>query len=58
MAEKIQKKKRSRQYNFKKKGCDQARGINIGEAFQHWRDLKEREGLKTDSEVALFLLNT
>uniref|UniRef100_A0A672MRU7 Uncharacterized protein n=1 Tax=Sinocyclocheilus grahami TaxID=75366 RepID=A0A672MRU7_SINGR len=44
----------------KKKGYDQARGrtrINIGAAIQQWRELKEREGLESDAEVALFLLD-
>uniref|UniRef100_A0A8C1WFA9 Uncharacterized protein n=1 Tax=Cyprinus carpio TaxID=7962 RepID=A0A8C1WFA9_CYPCA len=43
-----------------KKGYDQARGrtrVNIGEAFQRWTELKEREGLELDAEVALFLLD-
>uniref|UniRef100_A0A671Q8S0 Uncharacterized protein n=1 Tax=Sinocyclocheilus anshuiensis TaxID=1608454 RepID=A0A671Q8S0_9TELE len=46
--------------NIKKKGYDQARGRtreNIGAAFQRWRELKEREGLESDGEVALFLLD-
>uniref|UniRef100_A0A8C1GD09 Uncharacterized protein n=1 Tax=Cyprinus carpio TaxID=7962 RepID=A0A8C1GD09_CYPCA len=43
-----------------KKGYDKARSrtrVNIESAFQHWRELKEREGLRLDAEVALFLLN-
>uniref|UniRef100_A0A4W6FWU0 Uncharacterized protein n=1 Tax=Lates calcarifer TaxID=8187 RepID=A0A4W6FWU0_LATCA len=39
---------------------DKARGktrVNLGAAFQRWRDLRERKGLKTDEEVALFLLD-
>uniref|UniRef100_A0A673JXV6 Uncharacterized protein n=1 Tax=Sinocyclocheilus rhinocerous TaxID=307959 RepID=A0A673JXV6_9TELE len=39
---------------------DHARGrtrINIGAAFQWWRELKEREGLESDAKVALFLLD-
>uniref|UniRef100_A0A671RMY3 Uncharacterized protein n=1 Tax=Sinocyclocheilus anshuiensis TaxID=1608454 RepID=A0A671RMY3_9TELE len=31
--------------------------VNIGSAFQHWSELKEREGLRSDAEVALFLLD-
>ncbi len=31
--------------------------VNIGSAFQRWRELKEREGLRSDAEVALFLLD-
>uniref|UniRef100_A0A672Q0Z3 Uncharacterized protein n=1 Tax=Sinocyclocheilus grahami TaxID=75366 RepID=A0A672Q0Z3_SINGR len=41
------------------KGYNQKRGrtrVNIGAAFQRWRELKEREGLESDAEVALFLL--
>uniref|UniRef100_A0A671K7B6 Uncharacterized protein n=1 Tax=Sinocyclocheilus anshuiensis TaxID=1608454 RepID=A0A671K7B6_9TELE len=42
------------------KHCDKARSrsrVNIGSAFQHWRELKEREGLRSDGEVGLFLLD-
>uniref|UniRef100_A0A672LAQ1 Uncharacterized protein n=1 Tax=Sinocyclocheilus grahami TaxID=75366 RepID=A0A672LAQ1_SINGR len=42
------------------KAYDKARSrtrINIGSAFQRWRELKEREGLRSDGEVALFLLD-
>uniref|UniRef100_A0A672T7G9 Uncharacterized protein n=1 Tax=Sinocyclocheilus grahami TaxID=75366 RepID=A0A672T7G9_SINGR len=31
--------------------------VNIGAAFQQWRKLKEREGLESDSEFDLFLLD-
>uniref|UniRef100_A0A671MDM4 Uncharacterized protein n=1 Tax=Sinocyclocheilus anshuiensis TaxID=1608454 RepID=A0A671MDM4_9TELE len=31
--------------------------VNFGSAFQRWRELKEREGLRSDAEVALFLLD-
>uniref|UniRef100_A0A3B5BHY5 Uncharacterized protein n=1 Tax=Stegastes partitus TaxID=144197 RepID=A0A3B5BHY5_9TELE len=44
----------------KKKHYDQSRAktrINIGEAFQRWRDLRELKGMKTDAEVAVFLLD-
>uniref|UniRef100_A0A671NL48 Uncharacterized protein n=1 Tax=Sinocyclocheilus anshuiensis TaxID=1608454 RepID=A0A671NL48_9TELE len=50
----------SEERNIKKKGYYQARGrtrVNIGAAFQRWRELKEREGLESDTEVALFLLD-
>uniref|UniRef100_A0A671KRQ9 Uncharacterized protein n=1 Tax=Sinocyclocheilus anshuiensis TaxID=1608454 RepID=A0A671KRQ9_9TELE len=43
-----------------KKAYDKARSrtrVNIGSAFQRWRELKEREGLRSDTEVALFLLD-
>ncbi len=29
--------------------------LNIGAAFQQWRELKEREELESDAEVVLFL---
>uniref|UniRef100_A0A673LDM0 Uncharacterized protein n=1 Tax=Sinocyclocheilus rhinocerous TaxID=307959 RepID=A0A673LDM0_9TELE len=31
--------------------------VNIGAAFQRWRELKEREGLESDTEFALFLFD-
>ncbi|KAK0136565.1 hypothetical protein N1851_027300 [Merluccius polli] len=60
MAEKQPKRRRSEEHKLKKKGYDQARGrsrVNIGEAFQRWRDLRDLKGLKTDAEVALLLLD-
>uniref|UniRef100_A0A4W6BL10 Uncharacterized protein n=1 Tax=Lates calcarifer TaxID=8187 RepID=A0A4W6BL10_LATCA len=60
MAERRPKRIRSVEYGLKKKGYDQARGkcrVNIGEAFQRWRDLRELLGLKLDADVALFLLD-
>ncbi len=61
MADKKKKKKKiSVEQSIKKRGYDQARSrtrINIGAAFQQWRELKEREGLESDTEVALFLLD-
>uniref|UniRef100_A0A673GDW5 Uncharacterized protein n=1 Tax=Sinocyclocheilus rhinocerous TaxID=307959 RepID=A0A673GDW5_9TELE len=53
-------RKISEKQNIKKKHYDQARGrtcVNIGAAFQRWRELKEREGLESDANVALFLLD-
>lgn len=32
--------------------------LDIGEDFQCWKDVGEGEGLKTDAEVALSLLDT
>ncbi len=29
--------------------------VNIGTAFQRWREIKEREGLESDAKVALIL---
>lgn len=57
---KKQKRKMSAHLKIKKKAYDQARGrnrVNIGEAYQRWRELKERKGLTSDHEVALFLLD-
>uniref|UniRef100_A0A8C1Z419 Uncharacterized protein n=1 Tax=Cyprinus carpio TaxID=7962 RepID=A0A8C1Z419_CYPCA len=39
-------------------GYDQARGrtrVNIGAAFQRWRELKEREGLESDQKLFVTL---
>ncbi|KAI3352331.1 hypothetical protein L3Q82_005298 [Scortum barcoo] len=61
MAERQPKRRRSEEQKLKKKGFDQARAktrINIGEAFQRWRELRELKGMKTDVEVALFLLDS
>ncbi|XDV29556.1 hypothetical protein PO909_032668 [Leuciscus waleckii] len=67
MADKLQKRKGSGEYIFKKKGYDQARGstsVNIEEAFQRWRELKQRVGLVTldllcftELRYAVFCLN-
>lgn len=35
---------------------DEAR-INIGVAFQRWREIRELKGFKTDAEFATFLLD-
>ncbi len=54
------KRKISKKQNIKKKRYDQARGrtrVNIRVAFQLWGELKEQEGLESDTEVALFLLD-
>ncbi|XP_039983074.1 uncharacterized protein LOC120789927 [Xiphias gladius] len=61
MAEKQPRRRRSEEQKLKKKGYDHARGksrVNIGEAFQRWRDLREVKGMKADVEVALFLLDS
>ncbi|XDV26995.1 hypothetical protein PO909_030597 [Leuciscus waleckii] len=31
--------------------------VNIGVAFQRWRELRDLKGLKSDSSMALFLLD-
>ncbi|XP_059400179.1 uncharacterized protein LOC132131987 [Carassius carassius] len=44
-----------------KKSLDKQRNktrINIGVAFQRWRELRELKGLKSDSLMALFLLDS
>lgn len=44
-----------------KKRLDQARSqtrVNIGIAFQRWRQLREVKGLKSDAMVAVFLLDS
>ncbi len=54
------KRKISKKQNIKKKRYDQARGrtrVNIRVAFQLWGELKEQEGLESDTEVVLFLLD-
>uniref|UniRef100_A0A8C1IYK9 Uncharacterized protein n=1 Tax=Cyprinus carpio TaxID=7962 RepID=A0A8C1IYK9_CYPCA len=57
MADKKQKRQTSAE---QKKAYDKARSrtcVNIGSAFQCWRELKEREGLRSYAKVALFLLD-
>ncbi|XP_049450602.1 uncharacterized protein LOC125899956 [Epinephelus fuscoguttatus] len=44
-----------------KKALDKARGqtrVAIGAAFERWRQLKKLKGLKSDVEVAIFLLDS
>ncbi len=44
----------------KKKVLNQARDktrVNIGVAFQRWRELHDLKGFKTNSELATFLLD-
>uniref|UniRef100_A0A8C5D0G2 Uncharacterized protein n=1 Tax=Gadus morhua TaxID=8049 RepID=A0A8C5D0G2_GADMO len=44
----------------KKRESDRARNktrVNIGIAFQPWRELMEVKGMKSDSQMALFLLD-
>uniref|UniRef100_A0A3Q3B0C2 Uncharacterized protein n=1 Tax=Kryptolebias marmoratus TaxID=37003 RepID=A0A3Q3B0C2_KRYMA len=43
-----------------KKELDRARNktrVNIGAAFQRWKQLRVRKGFRTDAEVATFLLD-
>ncbi|XP_066505500.1 zinc finger protein 619-like isoform X2 [Hoplias malabaricus] len=44
----------------RKRESDRERGktrVNVGLAFNRWRDLKEKKGYKTDAELAFFLLD-
>uniref|UniRef100_A0A4W6DWT3 Uncharacterized protein n=1 Tax=Lates calcarifer TaxID=8187 RepID=A0A4W6DWT3_LATCA len=46
--------------NLKRKAMVTPRGktqVNIGAAFQRWKDIRELRGLTSDAEVALFLLD-
>lgn len=54
------KRKRTKDISVKKRIYETARSktrINIGAAFERWRDLRQLKGMKTDAELALFLLN-
>lgn len=53
-------RKRTKDISVKKRIYETARSktrINIGAAFERWRDLRQLKGMKTDAELALFLLN-
>ncbi len=48
------KKRQITETNIKKMGYDQVRRrnrVNIGVAFQRWRELNQREGLESDAKV-------
>lgn len=56
--------RKSKEYHLEKEGLRSVRvtiRLNTGEAFQRWRDVREREGLKTDAGVShdqdMLLLN-
>lgn len=56
------KKKRVRTAEWlqQKRACDRAHAktrINIGRAFERWRELRFLNGFKTDAETAFFLLD-
>ncbi len=56
---KIKKRKMLEEQNITNKGFDQAScrtRVNIGAAFQRWRELKERQGLEADADVAHVLI--
>ncbi|XP_028300650.1 uncharacterized protein LOC114462164 [Gouania willdenowi] len=60
MAETTSKKRRPEGRKPKKKELYRARDksrINIGVDFQRWRELRDLKGLKTDAELATFLLD-
>ncbi len=56
----IKKRKISEKQNNKKKGSDQTRGrarVNIGAAFQRWREVRSGKGLnRTLRLCCLFLI--
>lgn len=57
---KPRKRKPEDEKTANKKALDKVRGqsrVNIGVAFQRWRQLRDLRGLKSDAEVALFLLD-
>ncbi|XP_014876460.1 activating transcription factor 7-interacting protein 2-like isoform X2 [Poecilia latipinna] len=49
--------KRKRMKHFSKKQSNNLRRINIGVAFQRWRDLKDSHGFRSDAQLALHLLH-
>lgn len=58
----VVKKKRIRTAKWlqQKRECDRALAktrINIGRAFERWRELRSLNGFKTDAETAFFLLD-
>ncbi len=46
----------SSKYKERKRSSERAR-VDIGLAFTRWRELKAAQGLKSDAEVALSLLD-
>uniref|UniRef100_A0A672MYI9 Uncharacterized protein n=1 Tax=Sinocyclocheilus grahami TaxID=75366 RepID=A0A672MYI9_SINGR len=52
--EMVDKNKRRKRLQNKRRSRTR---VNIGSAFQRWRELQEWEGLRLDAEVALFLLD-
>lgn len=54
------RRKRSKNVSVKKRVYESARSktrIYIGVAFERWRNLRQLKGMKTDAELALFLLD-
>ena len=60
MAEPPRKTPRTDDVRQRKRLRDRERArtrVNIGKAFPEWRDLREKEGHKSDGELAAMLLN-
>ncbi len=59
-AKKAKKRKPEAEKAAMKKALDKARGqtrVNIGAGFERWRQLRHLKGLKSEAEVAVFLLD-
>ena len=59
-SKKTRKRKPETEMAATKKALDKERSqtrVNIGAAFEWWRQLGHVKGLKSDAEVALFLLD-
>ena len=57
---KAKKRKSEAEKAATKLALDKARGqtrVNIGSTFERWRQLRKLKGLKSDAEVAVFLLD-
>lgn len=50
------KKRKGLPHNFRYRSTHRSR-VNIGLAFERWRELKAENGLRSDAEVALCLLD-
>ncbi|KAJ8249131.1 hypothetical protein GJAV_G00231500 [Gymnothorax javanicus] len=60
MVEAKPKKRRSNKCMSRKKERDRSYAksrINIGKAYQRWREFRELNGFNSDAQVALFLLD-
>ena len=59
-AKKAKKRKTEAEKTTTKKNAEKARSksrVNIGLAFERWRQLRELKGLESDAKVAVFLLD-
>ncbi|KAM4584545.1 uncharacterized protein PAE49_004061 isoform 2-T2 [Odontesthes bonariensis] len=55
------KRKKEAEKDVRRKEIDRARNktrVNIGEAFERWRELRELKGFKLDADLAIFLLDS